>query len=267
MNLSCMWLNSIDTQWRDSTPKIQTSHHDTPTPPYVLFKKRNLMSHFAHRLTCQSHMTVYLSSGPHSTVSHCPPNEYQCGGTELCIHMSKLCNGVPDCTDGWDEGPHCRGIALYILIMAYEHACCSWVIQHKCKGICCSHVIFVFFLPIAQFFPTSLHSVKLQCSPSSISISQYWMVLPSVYGGEIGETCFFFFFFTKLGTGLWWVWKECAEWAVCRKENLITIIKKYLNCRRKMCKIKTVGDFLSQNSCPSKFNKQNWWNMHMTQVK
>ena len=23
--------------------------------------------------------------------------------------MSKLCNGVPDCTDGGDEGPHCRG--------------------------------------------------------------------------------------------------------------------------------------------------------------
>lgn len=23
--------------------------------------------------------------------------------------MSKLCDGVPDCTDGWDEGPHCRG--------------------------------------------------------------------------------------------------------------------------------------------------------------
>uniref|UniRef100_A0A669EQI8 LDL receptor related protein 1 n=1 Tax=Oreochromis niloticus TaxID=8128 RepID=A0A669EQI8_ORENI len=43
-----------------------------------------------------------------NTVSRCPPNEYQCGGTELCIHMSKLCNGVPDCTDGWDEGPHCR---------------------------------------------------------------------------------------------------------------------------------------------------------------
>lgn len=26
--------------------------------------------------------------------------------------MSKLCNGVPDCTDSSDEGPHCRGIAL-----------------------------------------------------------------------------------------------------------------------------------------------------------
>uniref|UniRef100_A0A3Q4HZ43 Low density lipoprotein receptor-related protein 1Aa n=1 Tax=Neolamprologus brichardi TaxID=32507 RepID=A0A3Q4HZ43_NEOBR len=51
---------------------------------------------------------VCLPSGPHSTVSRCPPNEYQCGGTELCIHMSKLCNGVSDCTDGWDEGPHCR---------------------------------------------------------------------------------------------------------------------------------------------------------------
>ncbi|KAK0138336.1 Low-density lipoprotein receptor-related protein 1 [Merluccius polli] len=49
--------------------------------------------------------------GPHSRVSQCPPNEYQCGGTELCIHMSKLCNGVPDCTDGWDEGPHCRVFA------------------------------------------------------------------------------------------------------------------------------------------------------------
>lgn len=49
-------------------------------------------------------------SGPHSAVLKCPPNEYQCGGTELCIHMSKLCNGAPDCTDGWDEGPHCRGI-------------------------------------------------------------------------------------------------------------------------------------------------------------
>lgn len=23
--------------------------------------------------------------------------------------MSKLCDGVPDCTDSWDEGPHCRG--------------------------------------------------------------------------------------------------------------------------------------------------------------
>ncbi|KAG7494682.1 low-density lipoprotein receptor-related protein 1-like [Solea senegalensis] len=45
---------------------------------------------------------------PHSTVSWCPHNEYHCGGTELCIHLSKLCNGVPDCTDGWDEGPHCR---------------------------------------------------------------------------------------------------------------------------------------------------------------
>lgn len=52
------------------------------------------------------------SSGPHSTISRCPPNEYQCGGTELCIHMSRLCNGVPDCTDGWDEGPHCRGITV-----------------------------------------------------------------------------------------------------------------------------------------------------------
>lgn len=64
-------------------------------------------------------------SGPHSAVSHCPPNEYQCGGTELCIHMSKLCNGVPDCTDGWDEGPHCRGITVthILIIRGHMHVC------------------------------------------------------------------------------------------------------------------------------------------------
>lgn len=59
-----------------------------------------------------SFLTISSFSGPHSTVSRCPPNEYQCGGTELCIHMSKLCNGASDCTDGWDEGPHCRGITV-----------------------------------------------------------------------------------------------------------------------------------------------------------
>lgn len=67
--------------------------------------------------SCSSLRSDVSSSGPHSTVSRCPPNEYQCGGTELCIHMSKLCNGVPDCTDGWDEGPHCRGTAIFVVLM------------------------------------------------------------------------------------------------------------------------------------------------------
>uniref|UniRef100_A0A8C5IGC5 EGF-like domain-containing protein n=1 Tax=Junco hyemalis TaxID=40217 RepID=A0A8C5IGC5_JUNHY len=44
-----------------------------------------------------------------SKVSRCQPNEHNCLGTELCIHMSKLCNGLHDCFDGSDEGPHCRG--------------------------------------------------------------------------------------------------------------------------------------------------------------
>lgn len=48
-------------------------------------------------------------AGPQSKVSRCQPNEHNCLGTELCIHMSKLCNGLHDCFDGSDEGPHCRG--------------------------------------------------------------------------------------------------------------------------------------------------------------
>lgn len=67
------------------------------------------VSHLSEIILFINYSCIYLSSGPHSTVSRCPPNEYQCGGTELCIHMSKLCNGVPDCTNGWDEGAHCRG--------------------------------------------------------------------------------------------------------------------------------------------------------------
>lgn len=54
--------------------------------------------------------------GPHNRVSRCPPNEHQCLGSDMCIHMSKLCNGVPDCTDGGDEGPHCRGIHYKLLL-------------------------------------------------------------------------------------------------------------------------------------------------------
>lgn len=47
--------------------------------------------------------------GSHSKVNQCPVNEQGCLDPEVCIPMSKLCDGVPDCTDGWDEGPHCRG--------------------------------------------------------------------------------------------------------------------------------------------------------------
>lgn len=63
---------------------------------------------------------LFCLAGPHSTISRCPPNEYQCGGTDLCIHMSKLCNGVSDCTDGWDEGPHCRGRGPTHVLLGYR---------------------------------------------------------------------------------------------------------------------------------------------------
>lgn len=47
--------------------------------------------------------------GSHNREYQCPVNELGCLDPEVCIHLTKLCDGVPDCTDGWDEGPHCRG--------------------------------------------------------------------------------------------------------------------------------------------------------------
>lgn len=46
--------------------------------------------------------------GTHNRVNQCPVNELGCLDPDVCIHMSKLCDGVPDCSEGWDEGPHCR---------------------------------------------------------------------------------------------------------------------------------------------------------------
>ncbi|KAA8591055.1 hypothetical protein FQN60_001998 [Etheostoma spectabile] len=46
--------------------------------------------------------------GSHNRANQCPVNEHGCLDLDVCIHMSKVCDGVPDCSDGWDEGPHCR---------------------------------------------------------------------------------------------------------------------------------------------------------------
>ncbi|MBN3284997.1 LRP1 protein, partial [Polyodon spathula] len=51
---------------------------------------------------------------------------------ELCIHMSKLCNGVPDCTDGWDEGPHCRALAPNCTHFGCEYNCSLTVNGPEC---------------------------------------------------------------------------------------------------------------------------------------
>ncbi|KAF3860451.1 hypothetical protein F7725_000706 [Dissostichus mawsoni] len=55
---------------------------------------------------------VSCEGGSHNRVSQCPVNEHGCLDPDVCIHMSKLCDGVPECPDGWDEGPHCRERAL-----------------------------------------------------------------------------------------------------------------------------------------------------------
>lgn len=47
--------------------------------------------------------------GPEEADFKCTPNYVSCIGTNKCIHLSQLCNGVYDCSDGYDEGVHCRG--------------------------------------------------------------------------------------------------------------------------------------------------------------
>ncbi|RMC18833.1 hypothetical protein DUI87_04729 [Hirundo rustica rustica] len=51
-----------------------------------------------------------MYSGPEESDFKCSPNFIGCIGTNKCIHLSQLCNGVYDCSDGYDEGVHCRGI-------------------------------------------------------------------------------------------------------------------------------------------------------------
>lgn len=50
-----------------------------------------------------------LFLGPEEQDFKCPLNYMTCIGTNKCIHLSQLCNGVYDCSDGYDEGVHCRG--------------------------------------------------------------------------------------------------------------------------------------------------------------
>lgn len=71
-------------------------------PPRVIKSIHVLYCFF---LTC----VLLVVPGSHNRENQCPVNEHGCLDVDVCIHMSKLCDGVPDCSDGWDEGPHCRG--------------------------------------------------------------------------------------------------------------------------------------------------------------
>ena len=47
--------------------------------------------------------------GPEEVETKCPLNHIACLGDNKCVHLSQMCNGVLDCSDGYDEGVHCRG--------------------------------------------------------------------------------------------------------------------------------------------------------------
>lgn len=50
--------------------------------------------------------------GPEEVEIKCPLNHIACLGANKCVHLSQLCNGVLDCSDGYDEGVHCRGESI-----------------------------------------------------------------------------------------------------------------------------------------------------------
>ncbi|XP_013411103.1 prolow-density lipoprotein receptor-related protein 1 [Lingula anatina] len=62
--------------------------------------------------TCQTHKRVspgYAGSGIIELAETCLQhlNLYQCPGTSRCINATQLCDGIADCEDAIDEGPHC----------------------------------------------------------------------------------------------------------------------------------------------------------------
>ncbi|KAG8129647.1 hypothetical protein E2320_016513, partial [Naja naja] len=89
---------------------VKTRSHVYPRAGDVMERRIVQMALMNHQIYVDPHngSDSFYFPGPHSKVSRCHPNEYNCLGTELCIPMTKLCNGERDCIDGADEGPHCR---------------------------------------------------------------------------------------------------------------------------------------------------------------
>ncbi|KAG9261064.1 low-density lipoprotein receptor-related protein 1B-like [Astyanax mexicanus] len=62
-------------------------------------------------------MWLVLLGGSQQVV--CPLNHMQCVGSHRCVPFSKVCDGVADCEDGYDEGVHCRELVR----SCSEHRC------------------------------------------------------------------------------------------------------------------------------------------------
>lgn len=104
-----------------------------------------------------SEMCFACFSGSHNRVNQCPVNEHGCLDPDVCIHMSKLCDGVPDCTDGWDEGPHCRGKKKKLT------EACKHIFNTSLTSIFCrrDHInIFLYLLCGAEMRVSALFWVK-----------------------------------------------------------------------------------------------------------
>ncbi|KAF7240330.1 Low-density lipoprotein receptor-related protein 1 [Varanus komodoensis] len=99
-------------EWELDRPTCHRLFRTWGSPDIDLFATHtNKALHRRSTHVCDAQMATrrMTVTGPQSKVSRCQPNEHNCLGTELCIPMTKLCNGERDCVDGSDEGPHCRG--------------------------------------------------------------------------------------------------------------------------------------------------------------
>nr|XP_033800021.1 low-density lipoprotein receptor-related protein 1B [Geotrypetes seraphini] len=66
---------------------------------------------------------MIIFAGPKEIEFKCPMNHIACLAPNTCIHLSRLCNGIPDCIDGYDEGMHCRELLPQCQQLKCQYKC------------------------------------------------------------------------------------------------------------------------------------------------